>query len=251
MKKGLLIALAVILLLVVVFWGGYVWVQRRITRAMNVQLQKAVRPYVTNPQNLTLTNKPVQIGRDTMRMPEVEITGTDLQLPHELQAQSTHVVIRDVEVNIRGKKKQVTHVGQGAFDITLSADELTKLLHKQQTLEISGLQVQPETLSLTLSRQDGITLAGEGTTPESRERQPFSLRGTLAPDASGEMLFHITESTAGGQRQEDEVGKAYPLPAGSLLPAALTNGRIQDVSIGDGTITFKGSFDGAALLQNH
>jgi|GEM_PF-2214992 len=250
MKKGIIITLSILLLLVVVLWGGYAWLQRRITREMNAQLQKSVRQYVNNPQNLTLTNEPVRIGRNTVRVPEMEVAGTDLQFPNELAVESTRVVIRDVEVNIAGKQKKVTGAGEGSFEITLSDDELTRLLRRRQELAMGDLQVSPETLTLTLSRQNGITLMGEGTEPPSTQRRPFTLRGTLVPDASGEMTFRVSEIAVAGQSQPEPAGKTYPLPAANLLPAALKSGRVREVTTGDGTITFKGAFDGAQFLQN-
>jgi len=250
MKKRLIVTLAIILLLVVAFWGGYVWMQRRVTREMNAQLQKAVRPYVNNPQNLTLTNEPVKIGRGTVRVPEVAVTGTDLQFPNELEVESTRVVVRDVEVNVAGKRKKVVSAGDGSFEITLSDADLTKVLRRRQDMEMGDLLVSPETLTLTLSRHDGITLMGEGTEPPSTERRPFILRGMLVPDASGAMSFRLSEIAMGGQSQPEAAGKAYPLPAANLLPSALEGGRIREITTSDGTITFNGTFDGARFLQN-
>jgi hypothetical protein len=250
MKKGLIITLAILLLLAVAFYGGYVWVQRRVTREMNAQLQKAVRPYVGNPQNLTLTNKPVRVGRDKVRVSEVEINGTDLQFPHELEVASMHVVIRDVEVDVRGKRQKLSHVGDGSFEITLSADDLTGLFRRQQAMSVGGLRVLPETLILALSRQNGIEVTGEGTEPPSADRLPFTLRGSLVPDTAGEMTFRVGEIAVDGQSRSEPAGKSYPLPAANLLPSALKGGRVQAVSVGDGAITFTGTFDGAQFLQN-
>jgi len=81
-----------------------------------VKLRQSVQSFVQNPENLTITNAPVQIGRDMVRVPELEITGTNLQFPNQIEAKSTRLVIRDVKVNLKGKEKTVTHVGEGSFD---------------------------------------------------------------------------------------------------------------------------------------
>ncbi|MHB0936953.1 MAG: hypothetical protein ACYC6A_11235 [Armatimonadota bacterium] len=249
MKKGLAITLAILVLLgAAVFWGGKMWVRKRLDREMTKQLQKSVRPFVENPENLQLENKQdVQITRDTVRMPEVEVTGKDLQLPHDIQAKSARVVVRDVEVDTKTKK--VSSVGEGSYAITLSAEDLTKVLRQQNTMKIHDLLVLPDTTTVTLSRQDGITLAGEGTEEASSKRLPFTLRGKLVPDASGKLAFQIADSTRGGEAV-GVAGESHALPAGSLLPPHLESGRVREVVIEDGAITFKGSFDGAQLLQH-
>jgi len=249
MKKGLIIIAVILLVLLVGYWGGKTLINRRIDREMTKQLQKSVRPYISNPENLEVKNtRDVQIGRGTMRMPEVEVSGNDLQLPHDIKAKSAHVVVHDVTVDTKAKK--ISSVGEGSYDITLSAEDLTRVLRQQSAMKINDLLVLPDTTTVTLSRQGGITLAGEGTEESSTKRLPFTLRGKLVPDATGKMVFQVDESTQGGE-SVGTVGESYSLPAGSLLPPALENGRVSEVIINDGAITFKGSFDGSQLLPSH
>ena len=249
MKKALAIIAVVLLLLAAGYWTGKKLITRRIDREMTKQLQKSVRPYISNPENLKVENtRDAQIGRGTVRLPEVQVTGKDLQFPHNIEAKSAEVVVRDVTVDTKTKK--VSSVGEGSYEITLSAEDLTRLLRQQRDMKVEGVQVLPETVSVTLSRQDGITLAGEGTEEASARRLPFTLRGKLAPDADGKMVFQVAEGTRGGEAFTGLAGEAYSLPGGTLLPPQLESGRVREVVIGDGAITFKGSFDGAQLLQN-
>jgi len=248
MKKRVVLVLAIVGGLALLIGLPYWLVQRMATRAMNDGLRQSAQALVQNPENMTVTNAPVQFGAETSRIPEVTITGTDIATTRDLKVQSFKVVITDVEVE--NKTRKSTHVGASTYEVVFSADDLTAYYRTQKPQEIGGLVVAPETVTVSLTPQQGIGLAGEGSPKDSATASlPFSLHGTLTPDpASDSGLFTITDLNVNGRTVEKLVDTRQAVPLASLLPAKL-QGEVTDIIVGDGIITFKGQLDGAAFLQ--
>lgn len=245
MKRWLIIG-AVVLVILVTAWG---LVQRKATSLMNAQLRRAVGKLVSNPQHLQLTNAPIQlIGANKARIPRLEITGAELQLPRSAKVTAVKITVRDIEVTV-GNTPGITHVGAGTFEVMLTAADVTDFVRKQSSLKAETLTMRAETFSVTLARQTGATFIGEGETVAGR-RVPIMVTGQFTPDsATGGIALHPTRMTVAR------------LPVGSsiLHNACLTlplreylgdrfNGAITEVITTDGAVTVRGAFDGTALL---
>ena len=212
MKKGLIITGIVILVLALLLGMLNLTVQRRATRAMNEGLQHSIKAVVQNPQNMTVTNAPIQFGTETSRIPEVQITGKALETKQDITVQSAKVVIKDVEVT--NKTRKVTHIGESTYEVTFAAADLTKYYRTQPSQEIGGLAVNPASVTITLSKQGGIGLAGEGTEKNSTTIVPFSLHGTLTADPSGSGKFTLKDIEVGGRTVGQTCRRRADCPAG-------------------------------------
>jgi hypothetical protein len=246
MRKLITIA-SILLGLTLILVAGYYWLQARATRMMNSRLQKAVSGIIANPENVKLTNKPVQVSRNEVRVPQVNISGEDLQLKSAVKVKEAYVEIHDVTIN--SKERKITKVGAGTFMVAFTAQDITAFLRTQPATEISDMHVQSETVSVSLSGASGLMLAGQGTFKGSGSPSPFTLQGTLLPDpATGGVLFQPHTLTVNGVPVNGKLDNGpYATPIGKLLPL---QGKVTEVAIDEGTVTFRGQFDGAQLVNS-
>ena len=246
--KRWLVVLGIVAVVLALLAAGNRWAQARATRKMNDTLQRAVAPVLANPQNLKLENTDVRLTRDGMTIPKIEITGSDLELKNSpVNIESTRVEINDVEITGTGKERKVTHVGESRYEVTLSATDMTSFLRTQPAMDFGDLRVEAETVTLTLSQQHGVTIAGEGTHLTLNQRGEFKVNGVLALE-NGRITFLPRELIADGQSFSNEAARTYPTPIEKALPPAL-QGEVTEILVEDNRVTFKGRFDGTALLR--
>lgn len=248
MHRGLIVTLGIVGTLILLCVCGYLYMQHRATQFMNKELRKAVKPYVANPDSVTLTNMPIQIAPGRVRVPEIVIEGKDVDMPKSVSVTNARVAICDVEFDISGKAKKVTHVGEGSYDITFSTQDLTDFIHRQRAISLGPAQLVPETVTLSLSQTDGVGVTGQVADRHSGQQAPLVARGRLVQNAGGEIVFQPDEITVAGQSRLANLPPTLPTHLDEMLPQTM-RGKVDRVTVADGFITFAGRFDGAAILK--
>jgi len=241
--KRFLITLAV---LAVVLGGVYLWWQMKATEIITAQVHSMARGMFVNGDALQVENKPVKmLGLRQARVPQLVITGKDLELRNGGKIASAKLVLQDLDVS--GPPFHFSGVGSGYCMVTATDKDVTAYMQKRD-IGLPGGKLN--ILFVGFSKQNGALLKGEGVVklPFVKEQHfPITATGNLVPSSKvGQVDFRVHDVkvdklSIGVKQVTDAIGIVNPVIDISDWPL-ITD--IKQVNTGNGTIQFKAQITG-------